>query len=207
MEDLKKFWNGRFAQKGYMYGEKPNAFLEAELSNIKPGKILFPAEGEGRNSVFAAEKDWQVEAFDWSSEGYKKAIKLAEKRRVPINYHVGDFLNISFEKNSFDCVAMLYAHFPKTLRPAYFKKLNSLLKPGGTLLFEGFGSHHLEYQRRFPNIGGPEDNSLLFSTDEIKKAFTNMEFSELIEEEIHLNEGEHHSGKGSVVRAVGQKSR
>jgi hypothetical protein len=47
-------WNDRYSKDEYAYGEQPNNFLREELEKLKPGTILFPAEGEGRNAVFAA---------------------------------------------------------------------------------------------------------------------------------------------------------
>ncbi|NVM67000.1 hypothetical protein FHW88_005321 [Mucilaginibacter sp. SG538B] len=62
-------WDQRYAEEEFAYGEQPNNFLQQQLSLLKPGKILFPAEGEGRNAVFAAGLGWAVSAFDISIEG------------------------------------------------------------------------------------------------------------------------------------------
>lgn len=53
-----KFWNDRYRAGEYVYGETPNKFLAEKLAGLKPGKILFPADGEGRNSVYAATLGW-----------------------------------------------------------------------------------------------------------------------------------------------------
>jgi hypothetical protein len=50
------------------------------LIKLPIGSILFPAEGEGRNAVFAAKLGWAVSAFDISNEGKNKGIKLAKKK-------------------------------------------------------------------------------------------------------------------------------
>ena len=47
-------WDERFSAEEYVYGTKPNAFLEDQLPLLNPGAILFACEGEGRNAVFAA---------------------------------------------------------------------------------------------------------------------------------------------------------
>ena len=64
-----KSWDDRYSKEEFVYGEEPNNFLREQLQKLKPGKILFPAEGEGRNAVFAATKGWDVYAFDISSVG------------------------------------------------------------------------------------------------------------------------------------------
>ena len=79
---MQDFWNKRYKQKEYAYGEQPNRFFKEQIQNLSPGKALFPAEGEGRNAVYAAQLGWEVEAFDISEEGKNKAnnfIKLKIK--------------------------------------------------------------------------------------------------------------------------------
>jgi hypothetical protein len=65
------FWDQRYSQSDFVYGKKPNEYLKAKLVDLKPGRILFPAEGEGRNAIFAAKLGWDVFAFDSSIEGKK----------------------------------------------------------------------------------------------------------------------------------------
>lgn len=57
---MKDFWYERFSENIYIYGLHPNAFFKQELLKISSGKILLPAEGEGRNAIFAAQKGWDV---------------------------------------------------------------------------------------------------------------------------------------------------
>ncbi|MDX1604123.1 MAG: SAM-dependent methyltransferase, partial [Salinimicrobium sediminis] len=85
---MQEFWNERYQREEYIYGKDPNEYLKAQLKNLTPGRILFPAEGEGRNAVHAAKKGWQVSAFDQSEEGRKKALRLAEAEGVEIDYTV-----------------------------------------------------------------------------------------------------------------------
>ena len=63
---MKDFWNERYGAPEYAYGTEPNVFFKQELDGLKPGRLLLPAEGEGRNGVYAAEKGWSVSAYDWS---------------------------------------------------------------------------------------------------------------------------------------------
>ena len=85
---MNDFWNDRYSSKEYVYGTGPNQFYKEQLEKLAPGKILFPAEGEGRNAVYTAKKGWSVTAFDPSSEGRKKALLLAKKNKVQIEYQI-----------------------------------------------------------------------------------------------------------------------
>ena len=85
---MKDFWNDRYGRAEYAYGKEPNVFFKEQLDQLQPGKILLPAEGEGRNAVYAAEKGWQASAYDWSENAYKKAMQLAEEKKVNIDYQI-----------------------------------------------------------------------------------------------------------------------
>ena len=198
-------WDERYSKVEFAYGEAPNNYLKAQLTKLPIGKILFPAEGEGRNAVFAAKLGWSVSAFDISSEGKNKAIKLAEKNNVSIDYQVGVLETLDFESEQFDVIALIYAHFPANIKSLYHKTFDRLLKNNGIIVFEAFSKKHIDYVTANEKVGGPKDIESLFSIAEIKLDFPNYEIIELVEQEIELNEGTYHNGIGSVIRFVGRK--
>lgn len=198
-------WDERYRRQEYAYGESPNLFLKEQLEKLKPGKILFPAEGEGRNAVFAAKLGWTVAAFDISIEGQKKAMQLAQKNNVIIDYQVGDLQQLNFKEQEFDAVALIYAHFPPEIRSEYHKKFDTFLRKNGIIIFEAFSKKHLDYLAKNPNVGGPKGIESLFSIEEIKTDFKYYDIIELKEMEINLSEGIYHKGLGSVIRFVGRK--
>jgi hypothetical protein len=202
---MKNMWDDRYSKTEFAYGEQPNNFLKEQLIKIPVGTILFPAEGEGRNAVYAATLDWTVDAFDQSIEGEKKALKLAEKHHVSINYMAGEFRSLTYTENQFDALALIYAHFPADKKSSYHKILTTYLRPGGIVIFEAFSKRHLDYNRINEKVGGPKDLETLFSIEEIKSDFENFEIIELEEKEIQLNEGLFHNGLGMVIRFVGRK--
>jgi SAM-dependent methyltransferase len=202
---MKEIWEKRYSNPEYAYGELPNIYLESQLNNLEPGKILFPADGEGRNSVYAATLGWEVSCFDQSIEAKKKALALAEKIGVEIDYQVGEIKSLTYKENQFDAIALIYAHFSAEQKSACHKILNSFLKIGGLIIFEAFSKKHIEYRLTDEKIGGPSDINTLFSLEEIKADFNNYEFLELKEEEVRLDEGTYHVGVGSVIRFVGKK--
>ncbi|BDD08136.1 methyltransferase [Fulvitalea axinellae] len=198
-------WNKRFGEDEYAYGVSPNDFLKERLDKLDPGTILFPAEGEGRNAVYAAKSGWTVSAFDISEEGRKKAMKLAEAEGVNVDYRIGELERLDYAEGNFDAIGLIYAHFPPALKSAYHKALADLLHPGGIVILEAFGKRHIEYNSKDPKVGGPNNVEALFSTEEVRDDFQGFEILELEEKEIELNEGLYHIGRGSVVRFVGKK--
>jgi len=195
---MERMWNEKFAQEEYIYGEEPNEYFKEELKKLNPGKILLPAEGEGRNAVFAAKNGWKVLAFDSSIEGKKKAEKLAAKNQQRIFYQIADMENFDTEENQYDVIALIYAH--STSRERNHKNIIRFLKPGGYLILEGFSKKQINN-----NTGGPKKESMLFSKKELAKDFSSLTDLKITEEEIILNEGAHHQGNSSVIRLIGRK--
>ncbi|MFA7274469.1 MAG: class I SAM-dependent methyltransferase [Crocinitomicaceae bacterium] len=198
-------WNERYSNAEFAYGELPNEFLKAQLEQLPAGKILFAAEGEGRNSVFAAQMGWTVAAFDISSEGKKKAMQLAEKNGVTVDYQVGELQDLHFEPQQFDAIALIYAHFPAEIKSQLHQALDKMLRTGGTVIFEAFSKNNLAYVAKNEKVGGPRDLAILCSVEELQHDFPNYDIQQLAEVEIELNEGLYHNGTGSVVRFVGTK--
>jgi ubiquinone/menaquinone biosynthesis C-methylase UbiE len=203
---MKEFWDLRYSEEEYAYGIEPNEFLKHTLQRFSPkGRILLPAEGEGRNAVYAAKRGLEVTAFDISMEGKRKAEKLAEVNKVDVHYLLGDVEELTFEENSFDVVALIFAHFNSEFRSAYHRKLMSFLKPGGLVIFEAFSKNHLKFNMTNPEAGGPKDIRMLLNTEEIKQDFSGFHIIELKEVEVNFNEGKYHKGKSSVIRFLGRK--
>lgn len=200
-----KRWDDRYKSEEFAYGEDPNHYLKEQLEKLETGTILFPAEGEGRNAVFAAKSGWNVSAFDISEEGKNKALRLAENNNVSINYQVGELETLDFKEEQFDAIALIYAHFPAEIKSVIHKQLDKLLRKDGIIIFEAFSKKHLEYVTKNEKVGGPKDIESLFSTEEIKADFPDYEIIELEEKEIELSEGLFHNGTGSVIRFVGRK--
>ena len=198
-------WNDRYSKDEFAYGEEPNNYLKEQLEKLTVGSILFPAEGEGRNAVFAARLGWTVSAFDISAEGKNKALRLAAANNVVIDYQVGELQTLNYKPEQFDAIALIYAHFPADIKSSIHKTLDKYLRKGGVIIFEAFSKNHLDYLAKNENVGGPKDIASLFSIDEIHSDFANYEVIALEEKEIELSEGLFHNGKGSVIRFVGRK--
>jgi 2-polyprenyl-3-methyl-5-hydroxy-6-metoxy-1,4-benzoquinol methylase len=202
---MKEKWDDRYSSTEFAYGEQPNNYLKEQLIKIPAGTILFPAEGEGRNAVYAATLGWKAYAFDISVEGKKKAMQLANKNNVDINYEVAEFQSLKYQLHQFDAMALIYAHFPADVKSGYHKTLTTYLRPGGVVIFEAFSKKHLDYVTKNEKVGGPKEIDVLFSIEEIQSDFENFEIIELTEQEVQLNEGLYHIGNGSVLRFVGRK--
>lgn len=193
-------WDERYASPEYIYGTEPNSFLKEALSKLKPGNILFPAEGEGRNAVYAATLGWKSEAFDQSIEGQKKAIHLAELKKVSIQYFIQSLSDWNPKPNQYDCIALIFVHLPDELRKQVHHAAIKALKPGGALILEAFTFNQLPRAS-----GGPKIAELLFTFDQIINDFSVLKTINAAEMQVQLNEGPLHQGLADVIQFIGQK--
>jgi SAM-dependent methyltransferase len=197
---MSEFWNQRYSAEEFAYGTEPNLFFKEHIEKLTPGKILLPAEGEGRNAVYAARLGWDVTAFDVSVEGKRKAELLAAENSVTINYLLAGYDDIYFEPETFDCVVLVFAHIDSDKREKYHRKMISFLKPGGFLLLEVFSKKQINN-----NSGGPRDFRLLYSKAELETDFQHLSVLKTEEPDVELYEGQFHNGIASVIRVVGKK--
>ncbi len=197
---MNDFWNERYGTEEFAYGEEPNSFIRQQLPKLKPGRILFPAEGEGRNAVYAASLGWEVTAFDLSTIGRKKAFQLAVKHNVDIYYLIESFESVSFEQESFDCIALVFAHIHSGKRKESHQKLASFLKPGGKLIMESFSKEQIVRES-----GGPKNPEMLYSVEDMQEDFADFSELQIEKAETNLNEGLFHRGSASVIRVVATK--
>lgn len=195
-----EFWNARYSEEGFAYGQTPNEFFKEQIDKLPVGKILFPCEGEGRNAAYAAALGWEVEAFDISEVGKQKAIDLAASFNAKINYEICNVADANFEDNTFDAVVLIYSHLPETLRIELHGKIKNSLKPGGVVILEAYNPLQLNN-----NSGGPRDIQMLYSIETLMSDFHGIHFEILEEKQVELNEGKYHIGIADVVRFVGRK--
>jgi SAM-dependent methyltransferase len=198
--EVKQLWDERFRSEEYIYGKNPNRFFKQMIDRQKPGKILLPAEGEGRNAVYAASKVWNVSAFDISTEGQKKAFTLAKEMNVSISYELRSLEELEFKESSFDCIGLFYVHMSSDLRTLVHQQLLSFLKPGGTILLEAFSRNQLGNKS-----GGPKDPDRLFLETDLRSDFATLTKIDIQTKQIILDEGPFHQGEASVIQLSGVK--
>ena len=196
---MKDFWNDRYANRAYAYGTEPNAFFKSQIDKRPAGRILLPAEGEGRNAVYAATRGWDVVAFDQSDAGEKKAMQLAEAKQTSISFRIEDAMEFD-DDTAFDLLFYGFFHVPPTVLQPIYAHLNTFVKPGGTILLEGFSTRNIGR-----GSGGPQNEAMLFSTSRVKSLLQDFPTLQVWEEETILNEGPFHQGAASVIRAIGVK--
>lgn len=197
---MKDFWNGRYGVDSYAYGKAPNVFFKSFIDVHPPGKILLPADGEGRNGVYAAMKGWEVDAFDYSESGKRKALALAKEMKVEINFVTESIQQYNYKKDYYDMIGLFYVHQPEEIRHRLNRNCIAALKKGGNVVLEYFSKEQISKLS-----GGPKKEAMLASKEMLQDDFAELEMLLLKKENVVLEEGEFHIGEASVIRMIAKK--
>jgi SAM-dependent methyltransferase len=162
----------------------------------QPGqRVLCVADGEGRNSVWLAGQGLVVDAFDVASVGVAKARRLAAEKGVSVNFAVSDCDTYPWPQHRYDGVAAIFVQFADpAMRQRLFASIRRCLKPGGTLVLQGYTPRQLDYK-----TGGPPQVSHLYTEALLREAFADFELAELHDYEAELTEGNSHHGRSAQM--------
>lgn len=155
-------WNKRYSGSELLWTAEPNRFLVAETESLTPGRALDLACGEGRNTVWLAERGWEVTGVDFADVGLEKARALAAARGVDATWVEADLLGYDPPHLAFDLVAILYLQLPAEERADVLRKAAAAVAPGGTLLVVAHDRSNLEHGH-----GGPQDERVLATPEEV----------------------------------------
>jgi len=195
-------WNQRFAADGFLFGTEPNVWLREHAGVWQPGqRVLSVADGEGRNSVWLAQQGLVVDAFDIAELGVAKARRLAAEHGVNVDFSVADCDGFAWPESAYDGVVAIFVQFADpALRSRLFAHIRRSLKPGGTLVLQGYTPRQLVYR-----TGGPPIESHLYTEALLRESFADLEFVELREYEAELTEGRGHRGRSALIGLVARR--
>ena len=196
-------WDERFAGEEFAYGKLPNVWLKHRIEALEVPQVnaaLFPADGEGRNAVWAATVGWKSQVFDLSEQGMRKCELLAQEHDVVVHYEVDDLAIREFQAEQFDLIACSWFHTPSEIRSVHMPRMLHALKVGGHFIMEGYHTSQLPL-----TSGGPKSLDLLFDLDQILAELTGpsaprmgVVYAEV--ESTDLDESDLHRGFAKVVR-------
>lgn len=97
----------------------------SHMAHLNPGRLLDIGTMKGEFLSVARDAGWQVEGVEFSD-------RVPSLFEVPVRY--GEFLDMPFPMNSFDCITM-WAVLEHVYEPrAYVAKIATLLKGGGRFI-------------------------------------------------------------------------
>jgi SAM-dependent methyltransferase len=143
-------WNERYAAQPVVWAVDPGPFLGAEVGGHRAGRALDLGAGEGRTTVWLAERGWQVTAVDFSEVGLDKGRQRAETLGVGANVEwvCADLLEydptgetstpLQGPLGPYDLVLLMFVHLPPPERRRLLRRAAATLNPGGVVLVVGY---------------------------------------------------------------------
>jgi SAM-dependent methyltransferase len=159
-------WDERYSGTEFEWTTRPNQFVAAELADLPPGRALDLAAGEGRNTVWLAERGWQVTAVDFSRVGLEKGRKLSAARGVDearVDWIVADLREFEPDCDFYDLVLIAYLQVSPALRATVMARAAAALAPGGTAFVVGHDLTNLT-----EGTGGPQDPDVLYTPEAVR---------------------------------------
>ncbi|WP_214416210.1 FAD-dependent oxidoreductase [Sphaerisporangium fuscum] len=136
-------WEERYQARPAIWSGSPNPQLVAEAAALTPGRALDVGCGEGADTVWLAERGWQVTAVDISRTALRRAAAHAEAAGSPVAGRIewthADLRERPPAEGAYDLVSSNFMHLPGKPRRELFARLAAAVAPGGTLLIVG---HH-----------------------------------------------------------------
>ena len=86
-----------YANSECLWGLEPNKYVAKIPDLIKPGKVLDIGAGEGRNSLYLAQKGFDVTSVDISQEAIDKLSNFAKKKKLNVNGLVRSITDFEFK--------------------------------------------------------------------------------------------------------------
>ncbi|MDE0139333.1 MAG: NAD(P)/FAD-dependent oxidoreductase [bacterium] len=130
-------WNARYSGDEVWSGA-PNGTLVAEIARMTPGRVLDLGAGEGGDSLWLAERGWDVTATDVAQAGLDRLASKATTRGADIRCVTADAnARHAFGDDTYDLVSLFYSAIPRTGDDRAIANIMNAVAPGGTLLMVG----------------------------------------------------------------------
>lgn len=158
-------WDRRYAEAALVWSAGPNRFVESELADLSPGRAIDVAAGEGRNSIWLAERGWDVTAVDFSQAGLDKGRELQARgggMELRIDWVRADAVEDDLGRGLYDLAVVAYLQLPADLRRTAVRRTFGSLKDGGTLFVVAHDSTNLT-----EGTGGPQEPAVLYTAEDV----------------------------------------
>lgn len=136
---MSKYYNGKYRKNEFYWGKQPSSTARIFLQKFPPheGQTLIDIGcGEGRDSIFFARNGYRVTAFDYSTDGIKKAKTWAGELNLSVDFFQSDINEFRLEK-PYDAVFASGAlhYIPQNLRKEIISNYKQFTNPGGVHAF------------------------------------------------------------------------
>ena len=153
-------WDDRYRATEMLWSVGPNRFVAERLADREPGRGVDLGSGEGRNSIWLAERGWEMTAVDFSAV----AVDRGRSRTDAVRFVEADVFEWEPEEREkgLDLVLVAYLQVDVARFESLVRKCSTWLSPGGELFMIGHDLSNLD-----EGIGGPQVPEILWELDVI----------------------------------------
>ncbi|WP_083517250.1 class I SAM-dependent methyltransferase [Alicyclobacillus shizuokensis] len=146
MNRAEERWNEKYSCRGSVVLQ-PEDFLVKRKHLLRPGSVLDVACGDGRHSIYLAQRGFAVTGVDFSVEGLKRLAHFAAQEGLFVQTYQRDLdeEGTLSDLGRFDNIIVI--HFKPSLHT--FQQLCGMLRPNGILLMTSFNARQ-HAERNFP---------------------------------------------------------
>ena len=169
-------WDERYRATDRLWSAEPNVFVADRLGDMRPGRGLDLASGEGRNAIWLAEQGWEMTAVDFS----EAAIERGRETSPEVTWVVADIRD--WEPGElFDLVVIAYLHLSLHDFEPLIRRAATWLAPGGELFMVGHDRSNIEH-----GVGGPQVPEVLWDLAEVVPWLDGLDIleAEIVEREV-----------------------
>jgi SAM-dependent methyltransferase len=152
-------------------------YLERGL--LARGRALDLGCGPGRNAIWLARQDFDVDAVDVSPAAVAWATERAREAAVDVRFHRGDVFSVALPPGRYDLVydSGCLHHLPPHRRISYLALLDRVLAPGGHLGLTCFavGAMGCEVPDEQLYLDGRLHGGLAYTPDALRSIFRDFE--------------------------------
>lgn len=150
------FWDERYRSAPKVWSGKPNPHLLTETADLSPGSALDVGAGEGADTIWLAERGWQVTAIEISKVALARGQEQAATRGIAVGERItwlhADLTEWEPPAASLDLVSVHFMHLPSIQRRPIYRRLANAVAAGGMLLIVGHHPSDLQTTaRRMPD--------------------------------------------------------
>lgn len=196
-------WEERYQTEDYVFGTRPAQFLADHAAYLTPGlTALCVADGEGRNSVFMAERGLDVTALEYAPSAIEKARKLAAERDVHVDFRQVDVTAHDWPR-TYDIVVGIFIQFlGPAQRQTLHENMMQSVAPGGLMMLHGYTPEQIDYK-----TGGPPHAENMYTPALLAEDFQGWEILENRAYTREINEGRGHAGLSALMDFIARKPR
>ena len=146
--DNKAYWDKRFQDEGYVWGNSPSqtaAYALEIFRQHKVKRILAPGAGYGRNTKLFSAAGFEVVGIEIS----EVACRMAKEFDPQTTFYNNSVLDMSFGKNRYDAIYCfnVFHLFSEDERRLFLKDCAEKLRDNGLMFFTAFSNQDPSFGR------------------------------------------------------------